>query len=152
MRAALGKLVSHSPLVEVEGRNNCLYWAAVRQQGQDLRDQRGVILQAIKDRAFALTKGLVTEVTDEAPFLLRMHADVALPALAFGRAIGVGGRILVPRPGAINFLVAHPDYPETPVDFSKNYYSTVACGATKRKEQVYNYQKLRRKDQNLVIR
>lgn len=74
--------VANSPLVELEGRNNCLDGAAVRQQGQDLRDQRDLLLQAIKDRAFARAKGLVTEVTDEAP---RRNTKIALPDLAFGR-------------------------------------------------------------------
>ena len=94
MSAALDQPFAHGAFVKLEGSDNRLYRAAVRKQGQDLRDQRGVFLQTIKDGAFAFAKGLVTEVTDEAPLLRRMHADIALPELAFGRTVGVRAECL----------------------------------------------------------
>ncbi|MGH9846729.1 MAG: hypothetical protein ACREEM_49145 [Blastocatellia bacterium] len=70
LRATLILPVADGAFIQREGGDNGLHWTAMRQQGDDTRNQLGFFLSPIKDRAFGRTERLVADVTNVAAFFL----------------------------------------------------------------------------------
>ena len=60
------------------------------EQGDDDHHGLGRGAQPIEDGACAGAESLLTRVTDEPVFLLRMNTDIALAGLASGRTVPIG--------------------------------------------------------------
>ena len=80
------------PLIKPEGRDNRSDRAPMSEQRDDQRDQIGRFPQPIKGRPAPGAEGLAALPAEVAPFLLRMHPNVALAGLSSGRAVKVGAK------------------------------------------------------------
>jgi hypothetical protein len=63
------------------------------EQGHHQNDQVGSLLEVVEGRPFRLAEGLTTVLTDVAPFLLTMDADIACTYLASSFTVGVGAEL-----------------------------------------------------------